>query len=133
MIKISEQNLIDCNKNEDNGNWGCNGGNMQIAFDYIRRTNGINNFAIYPYQGRGEYDCKYDSNRSVAGLDGFEEIETNNETILMYALAEIGPISVAIDASLPSFIHYSYGVYDDPECTNYPNHAGEIFKIFENY
>ena len=23
LIKLSEQNLIDCNKNEESGNWGC--------------------------------------------------------------------------------------------------------------
>ncbi len=35
---------------------------------------------------------------------------------LVMAIAENGPISVAIDASHKSFSFYSHGVYYEPEC-----------------
>ena len=30
----------------------------------------------------------------------------------------MGPISVSLDASLPSFRFYAHGIYQDPKCSN---------------
>ena len=40
---------------------------------------------------------------------------------MKHAVATIGPVSVAIDASHPSFHDYSTGVYNEPECGNTPD------------
>jgi hypothetical protein len=44
-----------------------------------------------------------------------------SQSALMDALANVGPISVAIDAALKSFSFYSSGVFYDPACASDPD------------
>ena len=44
-----------------------------------------------------------------------------SEPALLSAIANVGPISVAIDASHKSFAFYSDGVYYEPDCGSKPN------------
>ena len=111
MVSLSEQNLVDC---VYPGSSGCGGGWMGDAFDYIQSNNGIDTEASYPYIG---YDqgCSFKRNNVGATITGYVNVGTT-EAALQEAVANVGPISVAIDASQPSFQTYNSGVYYERNC-----------------
>jgi cathepsin L len=113
LISLSEQNLVDCSTTE--GNEGCDGGWMDWAFTYIKKQ-GIESEKAYPYVAEDQ-DCAYDPKKKVASDTGFVDIAAMNETALQTAIASVGPISVAIDASADSFQLYASGVYNEPACS----------------
>lgn len=162
LVRLSEQNLIDCSRKY--GNQGCNGGSMDQAYDYIR-VFGIDTEATYPYMGvvsvldkiniifkyylynifkffLKDQQCKY--NPLVgANIVAREDISVNDEESLTAAIAQIGPISAAIDASLPSFQFYSRGVYSELRCSSkslnhgttivgYGTQGGEDYYVLKN-
>ena len=54
--------------------------------------------------------CKYKKKLEKVEVTGFVDIESGSETKLQEALATIGPVSVAIDASHMSFQSYRGGM-----------------------
>lgn len=90
---------------------------MDYAFQYIKSNHGIDTEKSYPYEGKvGK--CRYTSKNTGATDSGFVDIPSGNEEKLKQAVATIGPVSVAIDASHPTFQFYSEGVYDEPDCNS---------------
>jgi len=115
LTSLSEQNLIDCSGKY--GNEGCNGGLMDQAFQYIKDNKGIDTEDTYPYEAEDD-ECRYNPSNRGAVDRGFVDIPAGKEDKLKAALATVGPVSIAIDASHESFQFYSKGVYYEPECSS---------------
>jgi cathepsin L len=114
LVGLSEQNLVDCSQQE--GNEGCNGGLMDDAFQYIITNKGIDTESSYPYTAE-DGTCSYSASNCGSLLGGFTDVQSGSEAALLVALA-VEPISVAIDASQPSFQSYTGGVYYEPACSS---------------
>jgi cathepsin L len=114
LVSLSEQNLVDCSGAQ--GNMGCNGGLMDQAFEYIQVNKGIDTEDSYPYEA-ADKQCRFKSANVGATDTGFTDIKSKDESALQEAVATVGPISVAIDASHTSFQLYKHGVYNEPLCS----------------
>ncbi|XP_036044490.1 cathepsin J-like isoform X1 [Onychomys torridus] len=120
LTPLSVQNLIDCSKPQ--GNNGCNNGTAYNAYKYVLDNKGLEAEATYPYEAK-EGPCRYRPENSSAYIIDFVSIPAN-EDYLLVAVANIGPISAAVDASHESFRFYNGGIYYEPKCRSYSvNHA----------
>ena len=96
LVDLSEQQLVDCSKNcdgPDNCNAGCNGGLMELAFEYLI-VNGQESLTSYPYTGV-DGTCAYKSSNVVAHISSYANV-TPNEPDQLKAALDMGPVSVAI-------------------------------------
>ena len=118
LVNISEQELVDCSGNEGNG--GCDGGLMDEAFEFVIDNNGLCFETGYPYVAVQE-QCNQTCDNLIQ-ISNYSDVPPNNETLLKYAVNQ-QPISIAIQANLPSFQFYSHGIYNDSNCGGYLDHG----------
>lgn len=112
LVRLSDQNLVDCNKE----NLGCTAGSPENAYRYIERNGGIDKEESYPYIGKNGR-CRFRPSEVGANCQGFVQVPAGDEFSLQKAVASIGPIVVSLDASKKSFKLYKRGVYDDKACS----------------
>ncbi|XP_007241327.2 cathepsin S, ortholog 1 [Astyanax mexicanus] len=120
LVPLSPQNLVDCSVTV--GNHGCRGGYLSKSFIYVIRNKGIDSDSFYPYEHKDGV-CRY----AVGGRAGYcssFQVLPQSEEALIRAVSAVGPVSVGINAKLPSFHRYKSGIYDDPGCNpRMVNHA----------
>jgi len=114
LVSLSEQQLVDCST--EWGEAGCNGGDMDVAFEYVKENGGIDTEESYEYDAMDE-QCHYSPNNVGATVSGFVDITENDEEALKSAIATQGPCSVGIQADNDDFMFYSGGVYRNSKCT----------------
>lgn len=90
---------------------------MDSAFKYIKSVGGIESEDDYPYKPK-KRTCEFDDTKVASTVSGCVDVESGSESALKEAVSEVGPVSVAIDASHSSFQSYSGGVYDEQDCSS---------------
>lgn len=104
LVDFSEQQLVDCAGGVYQ-NAGCDGGDMDYAFDYVR-DKGIVSASSYPYTGV-QGTCK--TLTSTFKITGCNDVNANDNDQLLKAL-NYGPVSVAVKASNNAFMYYQSGI-----------------------
>ncbi|XP_078432074.1 vignain-like [Wolffia australiana] len=107
LVSLSEQQLIDCDVKD--GNQGCNGGLMTVAFKYIKNNGGLTTESNYPYEATDGTCDRRKASESVVTITGYENVAMDDEQALQEAVSR-QPVSVAIDAGGFAFQMYSSGV-----------------------
>merc|ERR1712212_375215 len=128
-VSLSEQQLVDC-AGGSYGNHGCTGGLMGYAFAYIKAVGGIQSEADYPYKAR-QMTCKADKSKFVGFDSGYKRIARGSEAALKQAIAEVGPISVAVHATRNMQL-YRGGVMVDRTCSPYRLNHGVLAVGYGN-
>ena len=106
LLSMSEQDLVSCDKN---GDQGCNGGLMDNAFTWIQ-TNGLCTEADYPYtSGTGSSGTCKTTCKAAATCTGHKDVPKGDEAALYTALTK-APVSIAVDAG--KFQLYKSGILD---------------------
>lgn len=119
LVRLSQQALVDCSWGE--GNNGCDGGEDFRAYQWIMKHGGLPLEGEYGgYLGQDGY-CHINATNPVASITGYVNVTSNNPDALKIALLKHGPISIAIDASRPTFTFYSNGIFHDKNCKNDPD------------
>lgn len=111
LLSLSEQQLIDCSTE----NKGCQGGSMELGFEFIINNGGICSNSSYPYnatQNSCNDNCDIIKHTNIKSCSN---IISNKEKILISYLSR-QPISVAIQADSMNFQHYKKGIFDDISC-----------------
>ena len=113
LLSLSEQQILDCAW-YPNGNSGCDGGFAGEAFNWIQSNKGLATEADYPYLMADGY-CKARIRDSGVKVLGHVNVSVS-EIALQDAVANHGPVAVAINAAVPDFYYLQGGIYDNPAC-----------------
>lgn len=109
LVSLSEQQLVDCSTE----NAGCNGGLMELAFEYVIGA-GLEREGDYSYSGL-DGTCGYDASKVAANISSYVVVTPQSPDQLRAAIAH-GPVSVAIQANKLVFQLYTSGVITSDKC-----------------
>ncbi|KAH9115027.1 hypothetical protein AeMF1_010946 [Aphanomyces euteiches] len=140
-VAFSQQNLLDCSWDE--GNNACNGGLDYQAYRWIIKHGGLETEASYGSYKNLPGFCHFNQSNALAKVTSYVNI--SGVEALNEALVTVGPLSVSIDATPPSFYFYSGGWYDDLACKSgiddldhsvlavgYTKHEGKTYTLVKN-
>merc|ERR1712159_236076 len=112
LKSLSEQQLVDCSTQ----NAGCNGGSMELAFNFAKGVN-VATESSYPYTARdGSCKSSYTTAIPRGGVTGYKSVGQSTDSLK--SALQNGPVSVAIEADQMAFQLYSGGVLSSGCGTN---------------
>lgn len=109
LLSISEQQFVDCAwspwNNSASANLGCDGGFAAAALAWAIENGGLATETTYPYLMQDHW-CNAADKSSGVVIKGYVNV-TEGEDNLQDAIAAVGPVAVAIDATYPFFTLYA--------------------------
>ncbi|KAJ4454195.1 putative Digestive cysteine proteinase 1 [Paratrimastix pyriformis] len=116
LASVSEQQLVDCTRGPPYNTFGCDGGWVQPALQYVIDNGGIATEATYPYTGVDGVCRTGDMGPEMfpVKISSYVDLTPRNEGAMAEALVAKGPVAVSIDASGKKFRFYKSGVYAGP-------------------
>jgi len=108
-IRVSEQQIVDC----DNTDGGCNGGNPETAWDYIIGTGGLDSEASYPYTA-ADGTCKFKKANVVASVSSWKYATSSGDEKTLQNNLVSKPLSICVDAA--NWQDYTTGIMTAWEC-----------------
>merc|ERR1712062_403882 len=121
LYRLSEQELIDCDKSDG----GCNGGGISSALTWVHNHHGLAKNTDY---GVGHYlpsqgNCHHKEEETVASLTRVRHVASKNEADLKRAVHNAGPVAMSVHVN-KKFKAYKSGIFNDSDCPkNSANHA----------
>jgi len=112
---LSAQQINSCDKRDG----GCNGGNTETAYEYVKGAGGIERNSDYPYTSGGGStgSCKFQSSKIAVTISGYHSV-SRGESALKNAMND-GPASLCLAAS--SWQSYRGGILE--RCDNQVDHC----------
>lgn len=130
LQELSQQQIASCTSNPENcgGTGGCEGGVADLAYESIIKAGGLATEWSYPYRSwfGTDFECAFNTSMDMgAKIKASVKLASNEYGALMEAIADVGPVSISVDAS--NWHLYEGGVYDGCD-TDKPdvNHAVQL-------
>ncbi|KAG2491180.1 hypothetical protein HYH03_010391 [Edaphochlamys debaryana] len=119
LVPLSEQQLVDCDTEKDEG---CGGGLMDNAFEYVVKNGGLDTEADYGYWSGWGFGLwcnrRKETDRPAVSIDGYEDVPEGEPALLKAVTGQ--PVAVAICAGT-EMMFYSKGVISS--CCEGLNHG----------
>lgn len=118
LLKLSEQNIVDCTK----AALGCHGGLPELGLQSVIDTQGGKFMLLsdYPYVA-WQNSCVFDAAKGVSHVSKITVYRTEDD--LLTCVGELGPTAIGFDASTNMFRQYTSGIFNCDYCTDEQNHA----------
>jgi len=118
--RLSEQELVDCSEQNE----GCNGGLMDLAYNYIIERGGLANNENYPYIAKQNGFCLNNITRTIgSNVTEYTYIVPESIIDIKYSVLQ-NPVAIALDADNVYFRFYKEGIIDLPSnASRSLNHA----------
>ncbi len=117
LFDLSVEQVAMCtpNPNQCGGSGGCQGATSELAFEYVSDSNTVGLFQEYQYSYASYYGqepaCAIPTGTSPkAKVQGYVQLPANDYNAVMNAVATVGPVAIAVDAS--AWSAYKGGIFN---------------------
>jgi len=121
LVKLSEQQLVDCSRIYPDVNDGCDGGLEVLAFNYAI-NNALELEADYPYKAKTGKKCLAKKSIEKVGVKSYVRVP-NDSVAQLKAAVDKQPTCVSVDASGHTFSTYTKGIMNSKKCGTNLDHA----------